>query len=100
VLPSLLEGLGIPPVEAMAAGIPVVITRGGASEEVVGNAGLTTPPREGPALAGALNAILSDRALAARLGAAGKVRAFEMFDPGRATDAVEGVYRRVLEGRS
>lgn len=97
VLPSLLEGLGIPPIEAMAAGIPVVITAGGAAAEVVGPAGLAVPPADSAALAEALTRVLTDRYLAQRLGESGRRRAFALFDLDAATQQIEAIYRQVME---
>jgi len=92
VLPSLLEGLGIPPIEAMAAGLPVVVTAGGAAEEVVGEAGLTVPPCDSLALGAALGRVLSDSDLRVQLGEIGRKRAFSLFDPEQATSKLESVY--------
>lgn len=61
VQPSLMEGFGLPAVEAMACGIPVVSSRAGSLPEVVGEAGLYFNPTEVASIASALAAILSDR---------------------------------------
>ena len=97
VLPTLLEGAGFPPIEAMAAGIPVVTTTGGAAGEVVGPAGIVVAPADSAALAAALTRVLGDHDLARRLGEAGRQRAFSLFDLAEATQRVEAVYRRALE---
>ena len=99
VLPSLLEGLGIPPIEAMAAGLPVVVSAGGASEEVVAGAGLTVPAGDSASLASALAQVLGDRDLRARLGQLGRRRAYELFDPQQAASKLEAVYRAAAEGK-
>ena len=57
---SLLEGFGRPPLEAMACGVPVVASNTTAIPEVVGDAGITVPPRDVAAVAAALQAILTD----------------------------------------
>ena len=57
--PSLYEGFGFPPLQAMAAGVPVVTTRAGAIPEVVGDAAVLVPPGDADALADALAAVLA-----------------------------------------
>ncbi len=73
VLPSLEEGFGLPALEAMACGAPVVASRRGALPEVVGDAGLLVDPEDERALAGALARVLGgelDRATLVRAGLA------------------------------
>ncbi len=93
-LPSLHEGFGLPVLEAMAHGVPVVTSAGTATEEVVGDAGLTVDPTDEWAIAGGLCAVLDDGELAARLAAAGRTRAASR----RWSDTASGlmaVYREV-----
>ena len=73
--PSLYEGFGLPPLEAMTLGVPVVTTAAGAIPEVVADAALLVPPRDVDALADGLLAVLTDRARRDRLVAAGRARA-------------------------
>ena len=75
VLASLWEGFGLPALEAMACGTPVVAARAGALPEVVGDAGLLVDPRSSDALSAALDQVLRQPALAAELAAAGPRRA-------------------------
>jgi glycosyltransferase involved in cell wall biosynthesis len=75
--PSLLEGFGLPVVEAMAQGTPVVTSRGTSTAEVTGGAGLLVDPRDPAQIAGALERVLTDEALAGRLRSAGLARAAE-----------------------
>jgi len=95
VLPTLLEGVGFPLIEAMAAGIPVVTTTGGAAGEVDGPGGIAVTPADSSALAAALAQVLGDDDLARRLGEAGRKRAFSLFDLVEATNRVEAIYRQV-----
>jgi glycosyltransferase involved in cell wall biosynthesis len=74
-VPSRSEGFGLPALEAMARGCPVVASQAGALPEVVGGAGLLVPPGDPDALAAALDRLLSDDSLAASLADGGRRRA-------------------------
>jgi len=58
VYPSLYEGFGFPPLQAMAAGVPVVATAAGAVPEVVGDGAVLVDPGDGDGLAGAITRVL------------------------------------------
>jgi glycosyltransferase involved in cell wall biosynthesis len=73
--PSLYEGFGYPPLEAMSAGTPVVATTAGSLPEVLGDAALLVEPADPAALAGALAQAIEDTELRARLKEAGRRRA-------------------------
>ena len=75
VYPSRYEGFGIPPLEAMACGAPVIATRVGAIPEYADGAALLVPPGDRDALRTALVQILGDRELRAELRARGPERA-------------------------
>jgi alpha-1,3-rhamnosyl/mannosyltransferase len=94
--PSLYEGFGHPPFEAMAAGVPVVTTTAGSLPEVVGDAAELVPPGDEAALADALTRVLTDDALRAELVARGRRRA-GAFPWSTAIDNFVGLYRRVAE---
>lgn len=72
--PSEFEGFGLPPLEAMACGIPVVSSNAASLPEVVGDAGVLLPPRDVPAWVQALDTLLGDPAARADRGAAGIAR--------------------------
>jgi glycosyltransferase involved in cell wall biosynthesis len=73
--PSLYEGFGFPPLEAMAAGVPVIATQAGAVPEVVGDAAVLVPPGDVEAWADALQRVLGDTDMRAALVSRGRCRA-------------------------
>jgi glycosyltransferase involved in cell wall biosynthesis len=89
-LPSWTEGLPITPLEAMAVGTPVVATAVGGTPEIVvdGETGLLVPARDPQHLAEAINRVLDDPSLAARLGEAGRRRLVEHFSQRAMTDRI------------
>ncbi len=98
VFPSIYEGFGLPPQEAMALGVPVIISaQGGATPEVVGDAGVIARDGSADALANAMRELLDDEALQQRLKLAGLNRA-KAFDWGLHARAVLDVYRRAMNG--
>lgn len=97
VFPSIYEGFGLPPLEAMALGVPVIISaQGGATPEVVGDAGVIARDGSADALADAMRELLDDEALQAQLKLAGPARA-NRFDWRLHARAVLDIYRRAMD---
>ncbi|MFM8303344.1 MAG: glycosyltransferase family 4 protein [Actinomycetota bacterium] len=94
--PSLDEGFGHPPLEAMRLGVPVVAARAGAIPEVVGDAAVLVDPESVTALATALDTVLTDPDERERLATAGPARA-QHYTWDRAADALVTCYRRVRD---
>jgi glycosyltransferase involved in cell wall biosynthesis len=95
--PSLYEGFGHPPLEAMSAGVPVVAARAGSLPEVLGDAALLIDPDDEEDLAAALTRAAADDDLRAVLVARGRARA-DRYGWARAAEEMAAVYRRVAEG--
>jgi glycosyltransferase involved in cell wall biosynthesis len=96
-LSSIHEGLAIALIEAMALGVPAVVTRVGGLSEVVehGKQGFVVAPARPQVLADAIITLLQDRALRSRMGAAAAERA-SIFDIRKAVSRVEQVYEELL----
>ena len=93
------EAFGLVQLEAMAAGRPVVscdVGTGVAWVNQDGLTGLVTPPRDAQKLAEALNRLLADPGLRARMGAAGQERVRQNFGQGQMLEQIEAFYGRVL----
>jgi glycosyltransferase involved in cell wall biosynthesis len=99
VYPSLYEGFGLPPLEAMACGTPVLTSNTSSLPEVVGDAGITVDPLDEAGLAGALLELLSDAGLRAQLSRAGRQRA-ATFSWERTARETLAVYEAVAAGGS
>lgn len=96
VLSSVVEGFPISLVEAMFCGRPTVSTDVGAVVEVIGGTGLVVPPRNPRALAEACVALLREPERRARLGAAARARALELFTVEQNVAAFRGIYLEVV----
>ena len=96
VLSSVVEGFPISLVEAMFCGRATVSTDVGAVVEVIGGTGLVVPPRNPRALAEACVALLRDPERRARLGAAARARALELFTVEQNITAFHGIYLEIV----
>ncbi len=97
--PSLLEGFGLPVLEAMSYGAPVVTSSGTATQEVAGDAAVMVDPNVPSQIAVALARVLDDASLASELSAAGRARAATFTWEATAAATVD-VYRKLTGGAS
>jgi len=95
VYPSLYEGFGLPPLEAMACGVPVIASDRASLPEVVGNAGILTEPLDESRIAQHMRTLIEDDGLHAHLAKAGRMRA-RQFTWRKCAIETLAVYRRVL----
>lgn len=102
VLPSLEEGLPVAPLEAMAAGLPVVATDVGGIPELVenGRTGWLVPPGDSQALAERLRQLLGDREKRLSMGAAGFARARRQFAVERMVKEIADIYDGLVGDRN
>ncbi|MGI9376339.1 MAG: glycosyltransferase family 4 protein [Tsuneonella suprasediminis] len=95
VFPSLYEGFGLPPVEAMHAGVPVIAGDAGALPEILGTAALLVDPYDPVAIGSAMTRLDEDDDLRTRLGGMGRERA-EAFALGPYQTALDAFHTRLL----
>ncbi|NJK78802.1 MAG: glycosyltransferase family 4 protein [Chloroflexaceae bacterium] len=95
VFPSLYEGFGLPPLEAMACGTPIITSNVSSLPEVVGDAALLVDPYNLAALTAAMQQVLDDAALAQRLRERGLARA-RLFTWGQAARTVLESYEQCM----
>ena len=99
VVPSLYEGFSLPAIEAMACGVPLVASNGGALPEVVGDsdeAAVIVPAGDPYALFAALRLILDDPVSARALGERGRARVTDRFTWDATARSTVGAYRLAL----
>jgi glycosyltransferase involved in cell wall biosynthesis len=98
VQPSFEEGFGLPVLEAMTVGVPVVAARRGALPEVLGDAGLLVDPDNPDEIAAAIAQLIDDDGLAAESASKGLIRSRD-FDWERTAHGVYDAYQRAIQHR-
>jgi alpha-1,3-rhamnosyl/mannosyltransferase len=98
VMPSLYEGFGLPVLEAMASGVPVVTSRGGALEEVAGDAAVLVDPRDRESIALGIASVLDDAARRETLVRGGLARAAQFTWERTARETLR-VYEQAVASR-
>jgi glycosyltransferase involved in cell wall biosynthesis len=99
VFPSLYEGFGLPPLEAMACGTPVVTSNASSLPEVVGDAAVLVDPYDARSIAEGIRRVLVDDALRADLARRGVARA-QSFSWEEAARRVHQIYRDVVREKT
>lgn len=95
VYPSIFEGFGLPVLEAMSCGIPVITSMGSSLEEVAGDAAIIVDPLNSGSISSALERILGDSTLRQKLGQAG-IRRSKKFDSDQTAMETVAAYRSVM----
>jgi glycosyltransferase involved in cell wall biosynthesis len=95
LFPSLYEGFGLPVLEAMMLGTPVMTSNVTSLPEITGDAALLVNPLDLDDITGAIRKLDNDKALRAELAARGCKRA-ELFSAEKYRDRVAALYRRVI----
>ena len=99
VYPSLYEGFGLPPLEAMQCGVPVITSNTTSLPEVVGDAGITIEPRDEDALCQAMLNVLTDSPLCQQLSQKGLERA-KQFSWKKCAEETMEIYKRAISDSS
>ena len=97
VVPSLYEGFGLPAVEAMACGVPLVVSDGGALPEVVGDTAWVVPAGDAAALADAMGKLLDDSETRTTLGQRARARCMSEFSWDVCAARLVNHYRLAIE---
>ena len=97
VVPSIYEGFGLPAGEAMACGVAVVSTKGGALPEVVGDSGILVPVRDAKAIASAVADLLDHPEKAQALGLKARTRILDKFSWQVAAASMTQTYQHIID---
>lgn len=96
IYPSLYEGFGLPPLEAMQCGVPVITSNTTSLPEVVGDAGITVGPTDAESLCRAMHALLTDGAFRQELSRKGLERS-ERFSWAKCADQLAHIYKAIAD---
>ena len=97
IIPSIYEGFGIPALEAMATGTPVVASNTGAIAEIIGPCGLLCQPGDDISLAKNIEMLLNDTKTRLKLGELARKRAVELFSWPKIVSELETYYDDVIK---
>jgi glycosyltransferase involved in cell wall biosynthesis len=97
IVPSLYEGFGLPAAEAMASGVPIISTSGGALPEVVGDAGILVPPADSAAMAREIIFLFNHPDQRKRMAQEGIRRVDDIFNWSKAAGDMVDVYREAID---
>ncbi|MBU4480620.1 glycosyltransferase family 4 protein [Patescibacteria group bacterium] len=96
IYPSMYEGFGLPPLEAMACGTPVITSNSSSLPEVVGDAGILIDPKDVNAFASAIVRVLNNEELKIELAKKGKLRAQRFTTEKMAYKTIK-IYKKIIE---
>jgi len=99
IYPSIYEGFGLPPLEAMASGVPVIASQAASIPEVVGDTGILIHPHDDKALADAIQQLISSPELREQLARKARARSLRFSWEGCVEQTID-TYRQLLKGKS
>jgi len=95
IYPSFYEGFGLPVVEAMLSGIPVITSNVSSLPEAAGAYGILLPPNDVDGMSAAIQELLTDSHKRSILGKSGRKASLERFEPKRLTGKMMELYKSI-----